>query len=316
MLGQAWRQYKVHAALFTSIIFIPLVVSLLVSLVQEGWGAVVPGSAVFILSIVSAIVSLLGQIALFTAVSDPSQATFASSYSAGMKRFFPYLWLMIISVITLLGLTMLFVIPGILFSVWFAMGMFVFIVEDERGMNALLKSKAYVAGHWWGVLWRLIFVGLFIGILTLVISGILGGLFAMAGLTPAMLLISIAVVAGLLSLVFTPLSYVYVFDLYQALKGSKGAIEINRTGAHKAKFIIPALIGLAIIPFFIGSLIFYAKSQGVTIPGANMFNELLQQYPIDVTPRNVIPRDYGTGAEVPADSPIQSGIMQPPAPAQ
>jgi len=40
------------------------------------------------------------------------------------------------------------IIPGIIFLVWFIFAQFIIFAEDDRGMNAILKSKEYVRGKW------------------------------------------------------------------------------------------------------------------------------------------------------------------------
>ena len=54
--------------------------------------------------------------------------------------------------------SLFFLIPGIIFSVWFIFGDFVLIDEDIRGVKALLRSKKYVEGRWFYVLKHLAFI--------------------------------------------------------------------------------------------------------------------------------------------------------------
>lgn len=50
----------------------------------------------------------------------------------------------------------LFVIPGIILTVWFFLTPIVFVIEDVSIFRAFMKSKEYVKGHWGKIAWRLL----------------------------------------------------------------------------------------------------------------------------------------------------------------
>jgi len=83
----------------------------------------------------------------------------------------------LIAVTVLLGL-ILFVVPGIIFTVWYNFGYYSAIFENKKGFGALAYSKQLVMGRWWAVCLRLLapFV-LFIaigGVLRYIITAPLG----------------------------------------------------------------------------------------------------------------------------------------------
>lgn len=96
-----------------------------------------------------------------------------------------------------------FIIPGIIFGVWYCFSMIVFIDEGLKGTAALSRSKELVSGYWWGVFGRmaLMFIAIFIPliILNLVTFGI----------------------AGILSFVVFPFIVAFQFLLYEDLKRIK-----------------------------------------------------------------------------------------------
>ncbi len=68
--------------------------------------------------------------------------------------------------IFLLGLTLLLIIPGIIYSVYWIFVLYVVVLHDKSGKNALDYSKGIVKGRWWKVVgYSLVF-----GILALVVS--------------------------------------------------------------------------------------------------------------------------------------------------
>jgi membrane-anchored glycerophosphoryl diester phosphodiesterase (GDPDase) len=49
----------------------------------------------------------------------------------------------------------LFIIPGIIFSIWFAFAIYSVVLDNQKDTNALRFSKSIVVGRWWAVLLRL-----------------------------------------------------------------------------------------------------------------------------------------------------------------
>lgn len=50
----------------------------------------------------------------------------------------------------------LFIIPGIVLTVWFFLTPVVFVLEDVSIFKAFMKSKEYARGHWGKIAWRLL----------------------------------------------------------------------------------------------------------------------------------------------------------------
>lgn len=76
-----------------------------------------------------------------------------------------------------LGGTILLIIPGIIFAVWYAFATYEVIIENKRGMEALGASKKLVSGRWWSILWR--FIGPALPLLgVMIVVGIVVGIIA------------------------------------------------------------------------------------------------------------------------------------------
>jgi len=76
------------------------------------------------------------------------------------KKFFSsYVIVSIVSGVFLMLLTLLLVIPGVIFYVYWAFATMLVVVEGIKStMPALSRSKALVKGHWWPVAGRLLFI--------------------------------------------------------------------------------------------------------------------------------------------------------------
>ena len=68
----------------------------------------------------------------------------------------PYFWVVFLKSIIILGGFLLFIIPGIIFSIWFSLAEYAFVFDDKKGMQALWRSKELVQGYWWPVFGRLL----------------------------------------------------------------------------------------------------------------------------------------------------------------
>lgn len=71
--------------------------------------------------------------------------------------------------ITALGFILL-IIPGIIFSVWFAFAAFAAVTDNLGAVAALKKSKALVSGYFWPVLGRFVVFGILTSIIQMGVS--------------------------------------------------------------------------------------------------------------------------------------------------
>lgn len=126
-----------------------------------------------ILSIVSYFLSLWFSIAFIKAVSDRYNEKNAESIKKVIidtkKLIVPTLIVSILSGLAVLAGLLLLVIPGIIFSIWFAFSFYVVVLDSKEGTEAMRESKKLVTGRWFAT-----FVRLFIpSLLFLIVSGIL-----------------------------------------------------------------------------------------------------------------------------------------------
>lgn len=83
-----------------------------------------------------------------------------------------YVWVMILVQAALLLGLIFFVVPGILFAVWFSFAGLIFILEGVRGRQALMKSKELVKGRFWAVVWRWLILHLIYLLILIVVAGV------------------------------------------------------------------------------------------------------------------------------------------------
>jgi hypothetical protein len=268
ILGQAWSLYKQRLGTFLGVMIIPMLalIGVLVVFVSVFIGGGLLGFTLFSSEFAASGVGQLiafaiafafflviftwKQTALLYAIKDSQERIgVMESYRRGWRKILSYWWVfLLVGSITMGGLLLL-VVPGIIFAIWFSLAIFVLIAEDQKGMNALLKSREYVKGKWSGVLWRFFFIGALSLIISLVVAFILG-------LIPYGEYVSRFVI----NLFLVPFMMTYNFLVYNNLKALKGEVAFAPTGGQKAKFIIVAILGILVILAILFSTVFLSPN--------------------------------------------------------
>jgi hypothetical protein len=168
-----------------------------------------------------------GMAAFLFAVSDENIGI-KDSLGKGWHKLWSFLWLFTILGYVVTGGFLLFLIPGIIFSVWFFFSQFILVREDERGLNAMLKSKEYVRGHWFDIFLRLFVIW--------IISAALG---------------IIPIIGPILSFVFFPFMMIFIFLVYDDLKAVKGDVAYDSSTGEKLKWVGAGTLGYIVLPLIL-----------------------------------------------------------------
>ncbi len=156
-------------------------------------------------------------------------ADLVTSFSFALERVLPLLWVSILTgVIVAIGF-ILVIIPGIYLLISFVIAVPVLMAEDQRGLNALRRSRELVSQHWWHVLGAIIIAAIvaFVGELVIgVVAAVL-----VRGLTPhsvtGFLLIS-AIVTAIFSILYFPFTAAVPVVLYVDMLARKGDPQLDR----------------------------------------------------------------------------------------
>lgn len=251
ILKEAWALYKQRLKTFLGIMLIPVLVTTVFLAILgggtffisksesiSGFALIIPLSILFFIIIL--LIQIWGQISLIYAVKDSHENIgIIESYRRGWRKISSYWWVTILTGLIITGGFLLFAVPGIIFSVWFSLAIYILIAEDLKGMNALLKSKEYVKGLWGAVLWRFLFIGL----LTIIV-------FIAAFLILMFLRIPFvdSIINFAISLFLTPLFVAYQYSIYKKLKVLKGEFVFTPTSKSKIGYIVIGILGILIIP--------------------------------------------------------------------
>jgi hypothetical protein len=116
-----------------------------------------------ILRLVEMILSLWTYIALtraLNAVFLNQSLSWKEGFKTSSRFIWPFILVSILKFLIILGGTVLLIIPGIIFSVWYKFALYPVILDGMKSMPSLQKSHILVTGRWWSVAFRLFIIGL------------------------------------------------------------------------------------------------------------------------------------------------------------
>ncbi len=262
LIESSWNIYKANWRTFFGVIIIPLAVSALFNITSQfiGNSNSFFGFASFsVFYLLALFFQVWGYVALLVVITNNEEKiSFREAFKRSLRKIHSYLWVTILYVALFLGGLIFFVVPAVLFALWFIFSFFILVAENEKGMNALLKSREYVRGHWWRIFGK-IFSFVFLAIVSCVIFLLPAGLaFKFSDFSfplIAFLIFYFSIFMALVTFILVPTGQIYAFLIYKHLKEIKKDFEFKPTKKRKALFFSVAIIGpvvaLALTAYFI-----------------------------------------------------------------
>ena len=157
------KNFKLIASLFLSI-YIPLsILSYRITLKTNEENLVRELTLNFIIGII-ALVASLAVIYVAKQTIDNKSTNFTESIEFAISKWLPAITTNILMGILLVILFILLIVPGIIFSIYWAFVLPIVALKDIRMMKALDYSKSIVQGRWWKLLGYLVVITI-VGIL-------------------------------------------------------------------------------------------------------------------------------------------------------
>ncbi len=159
-------------------------------------------------------------------------------YKESWSKFWNYIAVSAILLWVLAGGYLLFIIPGIIFTVWYSFAAFIVLLDGKKGLTSLVESKKMVMGRFWEILWRWLAPGIFFGIImilgTLIINSVIGAALGdwSLGLFSGLFWWS-DLISNIISMLFTPLFVAIGVILYSEAK--KGISEQTENASPTKK---------------------------------------------------------------------------------
>lgn len=217
LLKEALKIYKSRFWVFAGLIIVPIILSLLIDYIvylKVWWRGIV--------IIIYFFVYLWVSVSCVYAIKERNQKIgIKESLAKGWNKLISWLWISILNIVIVgLGL-LLFIIPGIIFAIWFVFSGYILVSEDLRGMEALSRSRQLVKGNWWKIFWRFL-IAFFVIFIALFLIGLPFGLFCVWIFNiPDMAEEIGSIIGGILGIFATPFGFTFGFLIYENLKGIK-----------------------------------------------------------------------------------------------
>jgi len=231
LLRTALHIYRVNVSRVGALFVVPFIFASLMFISTSGSSRTMFPSVGFSLAL--GLSSLLAGLGLITTlatntIGERLLPTLTRSYS----HILPLALTLLLTLFIFLGSFSLLIFPGLIITVLLSQTVFVFVADEKHGMEALLYSWQLVRDHFWGVCARL----LFLWAITIMVMGALTILLSLFGLSsfPTLGLQELGALAraevsvhtlfasiifsAVKLLVVTPLSIVFLFELYHSLK--------------------------------------------------------------------------------------------------
>jgi len=224
LFAKNWRKLFVYMAL----LLLPSVVLSILGVVSLYMSAYVPSSTIstsIIIALVGAasvVFTLWTAIAfakvLYNCLKNQAVGEWKSVYSSSSGLIWPIIYTSFLVSLIVMGGTLLFIIPGIIFMIWYSFSFYTVVFEGKTWMQALTASKSLVAGRWWSILWRLFLPGFVFGLLAGVAATLCSYLIELIPLSAITNAVVERVVSSVINIIITPVTAAASLILYVSAK--------------------------------------------------------------------------------------------------
>lgn len=163
----------------------------------------------------------------------------------GFTKIFSFWWVSFLSLFITLGGLLLFIIPGIIFSIWFSLLHLTLLEDADGGLSALLRAKAYMKGKLFSIILHLFSLLFFTTIFSLPF-----GLFFL--ILDAQKIPFASIITLLIVFIFVmPFFQSYLFSLFSNLRSIKGDVIQKPTTGGKFFLGTIGLLGFLMLTFIL-----------------------------------------------------------------
>lgn len=239
---QTIEVYKKNAVLFLKYMLLLLIPSGLLTIMSTILGPFVNNILAYginllivldlIVTLLLSVVSLWISIAFIKTIAkclkNESPAPIKQELISALGMLWPAILVSLLVGIISLGGFILFVVPGLIFSIWFAFAFNVLVLENQKPMESLKTSRDLTLKRWWPVLWRLFVPTFIFGIALVIAQWIVNTPYQfiikenLANYPSTLLFAAIvfAILNTIVALLFAPLSTIFPIILYYNLKAT------------------------------------------------------------------------------------------------
>ena len=125
---------------------------------------------IFVAALIAAYYFIRGYLGAFLLLKNNYEGDEKAIYKSTEAYFWPYLGLALLTAVFVLLWSLLLIIPGIIYGIFYSFSVFAFFFEDKRGRAAMRRSTDLITGYWWPVFGRLAFIAFVVWLFTVIVS--------------------------------------------------------------------------------------------------------------------------------------------------
>jgi len=202
--------------------------------------------AILIMGVIPLLFSVTSIVVMFVTLYVLLQEE-STSFLSGLKwlvsNFLSLLWILIVGVAVIISGSLFFIIPGLMLIFYTLLDYSVYMKENLRGLDALVRSTQLVHGSFWAVVFRQVVLGIIISLLSF--SVMLSNLvfFGDTNISPI-----IFIVVGLVTGFVAVLGATGIANLYKVLSSQKPEFETVEIPKIPKIYKVMAWIGVFSLP--------------------------------------------------------------------
>ncbi len=229
LFEKTWQIYNARLGTLLGITAVPMLIflPLLIIALAAGFLSFVVSSAIFDFSplkgllllwfvlgvIIVGITAVWSHLALIYAIAKSEEKPgIRESYGKVRGKIMSAAWISMLTGLIISAGYLFFIIPGIIFSIWFYFSFYVLVIEGLKGTKAMSRSKKLVSGKWWEVFVRMFLMMLVISVIVYLTSSI----------SKAM---HIPFIGSLFDFIVAPFPIIYSLLIYEDLKKNESIQE-------------------------------------------------------------------------------------------
>jgi len=229
-----YKKYWKELLPYMGMLFLPTLVLTLLGMTSVFLNYYVPASSPFTnLTIVavfaaSLVFSFWATIALAkelrNLIEEKPVVGWKNIFTNSSRLIWPMIYTSILTTLIVFAGTLLLIIPGIIFAVWYAFAFYELIYEEKKGWSALKASKELVVGRWWAIVWRMTLPSLLVGLIAMFLQYAISYPLNFIITDTFVLALTNSLLSTIINVAFAPLAAAATIILYLSAKQTTVAL--------------------------------------------------------------------------------------------
>lgn len=159
LLRDSWNLYRTHLwslVGYSAWMLLPVSALFLLTFAPEHWLVFIVGMLLTLIEIYLALWMTIAIVSSTHRITQKQEINPTAIAHDALVGLLPLLKTVVLQGLIILGGLLLFLIPGLVFSFWYAFAQLATILDDKRPVEALALSKSLVEGRFWSVVWRVV----------------------------------------------------------------------------------------------------------------------------------------------------------------